>query len=101
MNGSSFSWPSSNRPFNACSAGLTVAYSNLYVFCILIYVLPFRSHNSPSWIQHTLYTCRMHAIYTDQGLPAFYAVLYFISHLCEIQLHVYLVEEMVTVVYSV
>ena len=102
MNGSSVSWPSPNRPFKTCSAGLMVAYSNLHVFCILIDVLRFRSHNSPTRMQHILYTCRMHVLYTDQGLPAMYAVLYFISHLHvhAIQLHVYWMEEMVTLVCS-
>ena len=36
MNGRSVSWPSPNRPFKACSAGLTVAYSNLYVFFMFL-----------------------------------------------------------------
>ena len=38
MNGRSISWPSPNRPFKACSAGLTVAYSNLYVFFFMFLV---------------------------------------------------------------
>ena len=36
-------------------------------------------------MQHILYTCRMHVLYTDQGIPAIYAVLYFISHLHVLQ----------------